>query len=136
MILDFELLATTNVMPDHLNFAPTGFLPGWLVMLFRRESDDDTVTTPVIDEGEADSAKIRCPHCRWRPSRLSLWTCWDCDYPEYFYDGCGTDWNTFETSGQCPGCSHQWIWTSCLQCGGWAKHEDWYASEQDPNGKG
>jgi hypothetical protein len=42
------------------------------------------------------------------------------------FDGCGARWNTFTTRGKCPGCRHQWQWTSCLRCLGWSLHEDWY----------
>ena len=48
------------------------------------------------------------------------------DTPEPPFDGCGTSWNTFLTRGRCPGCRHQWQWTSCLRCHGWSLHEDWY----------
>ena len=99
-----------------------------LAFLFRRANpSDEGETKPVTDRAdEADAAKIRCPLCKWHPKRDSFWVCWDCDHPEYFYSGCGMEWNTFETKGLCPGCSHQWIWTSCLQCFLWSKHEDWY----------
>ncbi|NOT49305.1 MAG: hypothetical protein HOP17_16380 [Acidobacteria bacterium] len=95
---------------------------------FRRSLPDEEKVTDRI--GEIDSIdgnrNIRCPICRWQPQHLDRWTCWDCDYPEYFYEGCGTEWNTFETGGKCPTCFHQWAWTSCLSCWGWSKHEDWY----------
>src|SRR6478735_882190 len=69
---------------------------------------------------------IRCPLCRWRPSKSSRWFCGDLEYPENFHRGCGTRWNTFETRGVCPGCSHQWKWTVCLSCHRASPHEDWY----------
>jgi hypothetical protein len=97
---------------------------------FRRGGGDDIL--PVVREAEDISEElsgISCPICKWRPTRSSLWTCWDCDYPEYFYDGCGTNWNTFETEGACPTCAHQWKWTSCHSCLGWSRHLDWYESE-------
>ena len=78
------------------------------------------------DEEETDFERIRCPLCNWRPSAASRWMCADCDDPEYFYNACYTFWNTFETRGKCPTCAHQWRWTSCLSCHGWARHEDWY----------
>jgi hypothetical protein len=52
--------------------------------------------------------------------------CSSCGHPEYFDGGCGTTWNTFTTRGLCPGCGHQWRWTTCLACHGWSRHEDWY----------
>ena len=39
------------------------------------------------------------------------------------------EWNTFATRGLCPGCQHQWRYTSCLECAAWSLHEDWYAAE-------
>src|SRR5262245_15987337 len=69
---------------------------------------------------------IRCPDCSWRPDRTSLWSChWE-DTPEPRFNACGTTWNTFLTRGRCPGCTHQWRWTSCLLCGEWSLHEEWY----------
>jgi hypothetical protein len=38
-------------------------------------------------------SRIRCPLCKWRPHPSSRWYCGDCDYPEYFFEGCGTAWN-------------------------------------------
>jgi hypothetical protein len=73
--------------------------------------------------------RIRCPLCKWRPNRSSRWFCGDCDYPEGFFHGCGTAWNTFTTRGRCPGCGHQWRWTICLICQGWSRHEAWYEKQ-------
>jgi hypothetical protein len=78
-----------------------------------------------------DFNRIRCPHCKWQPKASSLWFCSDCDFPEYFYKSCGTAWNTFNTHGKCPGCQHQWRWTSCLSCSQWSLHEDWYEKQKD-----
>ncbi|MGB7208819.1 MAG: hypothetical protein WBD27_09195 [Pyrinomonadaceae bacterium] len=106
-------------------------IPSPQFLLFRKGPDDEEIAEKYeitdVDEGLRG---IRCPICRWKPDRTSLWTCWDCEHPAYFYNGCGTEWNTFDTSGLCPTCSHQWIWTSCLSCWGWSKHEDWYESER------
>jgi hypothetical protein len=89
-------------------------------------------TTKISDEEEAqDYSRIRCPLCRWQPDETSRWSCNDRGDPEYFFDGCGTTWNTFSTRGLCPGCGHQWRWTKCLKCKGWSLHEDWYAQEAD-----
>ena len=74
-------------------------------------------------------ARIRCPHCLWQPRRNSIWTCLPIGAPEYLARGCGHSWNTFDTQGLCPGCSHQWLHTSCLACGQWALHVDWYERE-------
>jgi hypothetical protein len=70
--------------------------------------------------------RIRCPRCFWRPTRASRWSCRMGNGPEPPFDACGTIWNTFDTRGRCPGCSHQWVWTSCLRCGVPSPHEDWY----------
>ncbi|MBS0241493.1 MAG: hypothetical protein JSS20_04900 [Proteobacteria bacterium] len=75
--------------------------------------------------------RIRCPHCSWQPKRSSTWTCLPIGAPEFFTAACGHSWNTFDTRGRCPGCGHQWLFTSCLACGKWALHEDWYEKETD-----
>lgn len=75
---------------------------------------------------EIDFSRIRCPLCRWQPNKSSRWLCADCDFPEYFYNGCWNEFNTFNSRGQCPGCLHRWRWTSCLRCACWSLHEDWY----------
>jgi hypothetical protein len=84
-----------------------------------------TFTRPGSNEAEA-FGRIRCPLCRWQPASSSVWCCLWFDTPEPFFEACGTIWNTFLTRGRCPGCSHQWRWTLCLQCAGWSLHEDWY----------
>jgi hypothetical protein len=85
----------------------------------------------IIDElsrlhDDEDFSGIRCPRCRWQPTASSTWCCDPSVSPEAFFVGCGTFWNTFSTRGVCPGCRHQWRWTSCLRCAGWSPHEDWY----------
>ena len=98
---------------------------------FRKtEKTEEILKSLVTDENQAKDRRIRCPHCQWQPVKSSRWFCCDCDYPEYFYNGCLTGWNTFETEGVCPGCAHQWIWTSCLRCAEWARHEDWYQTDE------
>jgi hypothetical protein len=77
-------------------------------------------------EDDEGSVRVRCPLCHWKPTASSLWACWSEGTPEPFFGGCGTVWNTFATRGRCPGCAHQWLWTSCLHCTGWSLHEDWY----------
>jgi hypothetical protein len=84
----------------------------------------DTVRRPDDDE---DFSRIRCPLCEWRPNRSHTWQCiTGPGNPEGSFIGCGTSWNTFATRGRCPGCAHQWRWTSCLRCSEWSLHVDWY----------
>lgn len=109
-------------MPDSLSNP----FPVWTLLFRRTPGDKFSPGDQQIEEADADAAKIRCPHCEWRPTYSSKWTCWDCDHPEYFYGGCGSRWNTFETEGLCPMCGHLWKWTACLRCGEWALHRDWY----------
>ena len=105
----------------------------WLKAMFtafrKTEKTRDILKTLDHDENESKIGRIRCPHCKWQPNKASRWFCADCDAPEYFYGGCQTSWNTFETGGICPGCAHRWIWTSCLRCGEWSRHEDWYEKD-------
>jgi hypothetical protein len=93
--------------------------------------DDRASKRIVVDVARLDEEDtlrgIRCPLCEWRPSPSSRWCCLRTDSPEPFFEGCGTMWNTFETAGRCPGCRHQWQWTSCLRCGEWSRHDAWYA---------
>jgi hypothetical protein len=115
--------------------APCSYCSATSGTLFRQslqpEETPDEVTQ-LDDEDEAkDYSRIRCPLCRWQPDETCLWCCEDQDDPEYFFNGCGTTWNTFTTRGLCPGCGHQWRWTICLWCDGWSLHEDWYAKEAD-----
>ena len=95
----------------------------------RRSKDDQIPDRLVRDElapHDLDEENIRCPRCGWRPSPSSRWCCDGADTPESF-EGCGVVWDTFATGGRCPGCLHRWLWTSCLQCGEWSLHDDWYA---------
>jgi hypothetical protein len=103
-------------------------LPPVFLLKEGRPSVPITVHVPGLDDEDAFSA-IRCPRCRWRPSDSSLWCCDAHGTPEPFFEGCGTSWNTFATGGCCPGCRHQWQWTSCLQCHEWSRHEDWYGED-------
>jgi|SRR5262245_1741391 len=86
---------------------------------------EDLANRFALDEEDAFN-RIRCPLCEWQPSPSCRWCCQHVDTPEPFFEGCGTVWNTFLTRGRCPGCAHQWQWTSCLRCTGWSLHEDWY----------
>ena len=91
-------------------------------------------TRPRFDvdvEIDENAGRIRCPVCAWTPGRGSRWYCGTCPEPEGYLDGCGTMWNTFDTRGLCPGCQHQWRWTSCLACHQWSLHEDWYEQDDD-----
>jgi hypothetical protein len=86
-----------------------------------REPDDE-----LLGADETGAPRIRCPLCGWQPTASSRWTCECRGTPEPPFACCGAVWNTFATRGRCPGCGHQWIWTSCLRCGGASRHEDWY----------
>jgi hypothetical protein len=107
-----------------------------IVFVFSVLLDDPTSDKTITkqsnqDEGFPDFSRIRCPLCKWQPKPSHRWFCAPCDYPEFYRDGCGESWNTFSTRGRCPGCSHQWRWTACLNCAGWSLHEDWYENKSD-----
>lgn len=99
---------------------------------------DNRAPVPIIIDipgahDEETFGRIRCPLCRWQPSASSLWCCECVGTPEPFFVGCGTMWNTFSTGGRCPGCHHQWQWTSCLHCNQPSLHADWYeAADPQP----
>lgn len=101
--------------------------------LFRKTpaSEPFKITVPEKEKDATDFSRIRCPLCRWQPRRFDRWMCADSPFLERFFGGCYTSWNTFETRGLCPGCSHQWLWTTCLACGRDSLHEDWYAEEKE-----
>jgi hypothetical protein len=104
---------------------PTHATGGLLLRDTRRSPDVIPIDRSRSEDGETFQG-IRCPQCHWRPAPSSRWCC-DCvGTPEPFFEGCGTVWNTFSTRGRCPGCSHQWGWTSCLQCHQASRHADWY----------
>jgi len=73
------------------------------------------------EDRDKDFSGIRCPSCKWRPSRWDLWAC---------SPGCGEVWNTFETHGECPGCQRFWSQTQCMQCGLWSDHDLWYEQQR------
>jgi hypothetical protein len=78
--------------------------------------DDRLPADFILDVPERDEdgfSGVRCPRCGWRPTRESLWS-----------------WNTFATRGLCPGCAHQWQWTSCHRCEAWSPHDDWYENSE------
>jgi hypothetical protein len=103
----------------------------WLFQKSLRPEETFDIVEEEQEDEEPDSNRIRCPLCQWQPNAASHWVCADCEEPEYFFHGCGTSWNTFDTRGRCPGCAHQWRWTSCLRCEGWSLHEDWYTKDID-----
>jgi DNA-directed RNA polymerase subunit RPC12/RpoP len=88
-------------------------------------SDPVVIDLPQFDQEDTFEG-IRCPQCAWRPAPSSVWYCACLGTPEPPFPACGTVWNTFATHGRCPGCSHQWQWTTCLRCGAASLHEDWY----------
>lgn len=91
-----------------------------------RRAEDVVIPKFVSDEADDQLEGIRCPRCNWRPTNSDRWSCYAVDTPEPPFEYCLTMWNTFETHGRCPGCQHQWMWTSCLRCSEWSLHEDWY----------
>ena len=107
------------------------------VLQFRAPSDQHSLLPPTAfrPDGklpDADNASavagghIRCPACKWVPEKSSRWFCVNMGPPENFTAGCGHAWNTFDTAGKCPGCSHQWQHTTCLTCSVTSLHDDWY----------
>lgn len=105
-----------------------------MLQLFKKTNKPSEVITDLARLAESESLRgIRCPRCQWQPEASSRWLCWSGNGPEPPFKSCGTSWNTFLTQGQCPGCAHQWLWTSCLRCNEWSLHEDWYETERpDP----
>ncbi len=90
--------------------------PLWLL-----KADGSRKDAPVVDDHADDTtgrSGIRCPRCRWQPSRHDRWTC-----------NCTHVWNTFDTRGICPACGYQWRETQCPRCSEWSPHEDWYLGE-------
>ena len=108
---------------------PAGF-PSQL--LFKDDRALKGITTTIASTEEKDDAfsGIRCPRCGWRPTADSRWCCDRGGTPEPFFDACGTVWNTFATGGRCPGCGHQWRWTTCLRCHECSLHEEWYEEKR------
>src|SRR5688572_1664195 len=117
-------------MPANSRFT-TWVIPEYQFLKQQVTIDDRVVLTPGVDEREAFKG-IRCPLCAWQPDSSSRWCCEPTQSPEPPFPGCLTVWNTFATHGRCPGCSHQWSWTSCLRCQGWSLHLDWYEPESSP----
>ena len=96
------------------------------VALKRTPAFDERFKVIPIPDDEDAFAGIRCPLCAWKPDNSSLWCCACEGTPEPPFASCFTTWNTFRTAGRCPGCSHQWKWTSCLSCTEFSLHVDWY----------
>jgi DNA-directed RNA polymerase subunit RPC12/RpoP len=97
------------------------------MLLLKNDRAVDPTPLEAIEPHDDEAPRgIRCPLCSWRPSPSCRWACFWIDTPEPFFASCGASWNTFTTRGRCPGCGHQWKWTSCLSCGEWSLHEDWY----------
>jgi hypothetical protein len=106
--------------------------PQWLLKK-TTPLDTDIETTTRTPAHHASTSRIRCPLCSWQPDKSSRWCC-DCvGTPEPWFESCGTVWNTFETRGRCPGCGHQWRWTTCLRCAAASPHEEWYEETSDPD---
>jgi hypothetical protein len=100
------------------------------MLLLKDERVSERIIVDVSPRDDEGLNGIRCPRCSWRPQESSRWYC-DCvGTPEPPFEACGTSWNTFLTKGRCPGCNHQWRWTSCLQCAQWSLHGDWYEQSE------
>jgi hypothetical protein len=112
--------------PSHKFYVLTAIFS---LFLKSQAPEDATGTIDQSDDEEPRYSHIRCPLCRWQPDAWSSWECGECEFPEYFFGGCGMEWNTFDTRGLCPGCGHQWRWTACLSCSVWSLHDDWYAKD-------
>ena len=100
------------------------------MLLLRPLKDDRAPVRDIVVRFEPDLTDIfkgiRCPRCAWKPAASSRWCCDYRQSPEPPFESCGAVWNTFLTAGACPGCRHQWTWTSCLRCSEFSPHEDWY----------
>ena len=101
-------------------------VPAMSLHLLKNERVIDPTVVEMLRDDEDRFGRIRCPHCQWRPLLGSRWSCLCINTPEPPFRACGMLWNTFSTRGRCPGCSHQWRWTSCLHCQRWSLHDDWY----------
>ena len=99
---------------------PLASLP--LVIGFVR-GKDRVVPRILEDDLDKDFSGIRCPACKWRPTREDTWSC---------SPGCGEVWNTFQTHGECPGCQRRWPSTQCTRCGVWSDHDAWYEERPQP----
>lgn len=103
-----------------------GSLPGLLLaplVVGLVRGKDRIIPLPVDDDIDKDFSGVRCPACKWRPSRTDTWAC---------NPGCGEVWNTFATRGECPGCQRRWVNTQCTRCGVWSEHDAWYERPEKP----
>ncbi len=91
----------------------------------RSGSDFDRVDQTDLEEAQ-QPPRIRCPRCGYEPNRRDRWSC-----TARLASGelCLESWNTFATRGVCPACTHRYLRTQCVRCGGWSLHEDWYTDE-------
>ncbi|MDQ6785238.1 MAG: hypothetical protein M3033_00265 [Acidobacteriota bacterium] len=112
---------------------PSIVLKAGVFSLFQKNlNGGETILDEVKEQDEiTDFTRIRCPLCEWQPKATSRWFCADAGFPENFFGGCGTGWNTFATGGVCPGCAHRWRWTTCLSCAQWSRHKDWYVEKAE-----
>jgi hypothetical protein len=85
----------------------SGVAPARNVIDFRRKEASIPAGT--------HASGARCPDCGWVPEALSRWEC-----------ACGFMWNTFDTRGVCPACSHEHLTTRCLRCLSSRAHGRWY----------
>ena len=60
-------------------------------------------------------ARIRCPHCSWRPDGAAYWAC-----------ACGHVWDVFATQARCPACKLRQEMTFCPDCCVASPHLHWY----------
>jgi len=124
----------THFFPHSNNLGFQQFLIFRFLNLFFRKSEDGIETNVFsFDKSLTRRKKIRCPLCSWEPKSSSTWVCRDIGRFSVGSGNCGTQWNTFDTHGLCPGCSFQWIWTACLNCHRLSLHEDWYEENRPKN---
>jgi hypothetical protein len=97
-----------------------------VLLLLKDDRRWTAITTDLEQDVDDALSGIRCPLCGWRPSASSVWCCNATNTPEPPFPACGAMWNTFATRGRCPGCGHQWRWTTCLRCHEPSLHETWY----------
>jgi hypothetical protein len=90
-----------------------------LPLIFGFVRSKNTILPALTEDLDDRNSGIRCPACRWRPTRQDVWAC---------NPGCGHVWNTFDTRGHCPGCQKHWSKTQCTKCGEWSNHDAWYES--------
>ena len=88
------------------------------LLFFRREGG--RIAPDSASRPDARGLRIRCPRCRWQPTREDRWSCL-----------CLHFWNTFDTGGVCPACGRAWQETQCLRCHEWSPHAEWYAEEAE-----